>query len=280
MVNYWKSKEGLKEYEKLGKPYENTVWDTDYEQFVNKTRGSDTEGKTKRQVVRITRLQAADGGEYIVYDEKETRYDGLGNASKRFRDNLGTYPIPQGQREIYYDENNNQATRLVSITNIETGYSIPFNKAKLDELHKNAVDNVPQRAGRTQYFVQRINDPPTTVQTYQDLKEGDFEELMKYGKKSFGWKEEKEHLKQEREQLMVAEEVSENPENPEDVRLKAELLEEQIRAGSIERENASPLKESGAADSVEILEAEEREDRETGEQIRKESNNTGRNKKK
>lgn len=272
MTNYWKSQEGLKEYEKIEYPYPTSEWDKDYDLFVEKTKNS--VDKQKIKVGRITRIQGADNKEYLTYDETVTRFDGLGNSFKRFRENLGTYPIPQARREVTYDSNNNQQVKTVGINNIETGYSIPFSKAKLDEIHKNAIDNVAQRAGKTQYFVQKVNAPPVTVQSFEDLKEADFEELYKYGKKSFGWKEEKEHLKQEHEQLMTAQEISDNKQIDEETRLRARVLEEQIQSGALERDTASPLRETDASDSVEILEDESQEDKELAEEAREKEKDT------
>lgn len=267
MTNYWKSDEGLKEYKKIDYPYPTTEYDKDFDLFLKKTEVN--ADKQKIKINRITRIQGADNKEYITYDETVTRFDGLGNPEKRFRENLATYPIPQGQKEVSYDSNNNQQVKTKSISNIETGYSIPFSKAKLEELHKNAFDNVTQRAGKTQYYVQKINGSPVTVQSYEDLKEADFEELFKYGKKSFGWKEEKAHLQQEREQLFAAQQIKDNPQNPESERLKADIFAKQVEGGSLEREDASPLEESDASDSVEILEEESAEDKEVSEEIRK-----------
>lgn len=209
MVSYWKSQEGLKEYQKIGVPYPTTEWDKDYDRFIEKTGGTAEGVKEKTEIKRITRVQASDEKEYIIYDENKVRYDGLDNADRRFRENIGTYPIPQGKKEVYYDENNIQKTRTTNINNVETGYSIPFTKQKLEELHKNAADKVAQRTGKTQYFVEKLNGSLISVESYEDLREADFEELFKYGKKKLSWKEEKEQRRLEKEQLDIAQEVSE-----------------------------------------------------------------------
>lgn len=269
MVIYWKSDEGLKAYAKIEQPYPVTEWDKDYDRFIAETKSSDERGRTKRTITRLTRVHGADGKDYIVYSERELRFDDLGNSKKRFRDNLGQYPQPEGHYSIYYDTNNQQKTKIDSITNINTGYFIPFSPKKMDELYKYTVNDVPQRAGRTEYFVQRINDSLISVESFEDLRDGEFDELAKYGKRTAAWKEEKDKLKKEQEQLEVAREVAENTNKPEDedVKIRAQNLQQEIVSGAIEEDTASNIKEGGAADSMEALRQRELEEEKTSAEI-------------
>jgi hypothetical protein len=269
MVNYWKSPEGIKAYEKIGKPYPVTTYDTDYEQFVNSTRSSDERNRTKRRVTRIMRVQGADGKEYLTYSENETRFNDIGNSSSRFRENIGTYPIPEGHIVLYYDANGEQQSKVDSISDIKTGYSIPFSPQKANQIHKNAVDDVPQRAGRTEYFVQRANDPPVSVETFQDLVNAEFDELYKHGKRVPGWQEEKKKEQAEREQLEAAREVRDYS-TDEDQKIRAINLESQITTDAIEADDASNIKEGGQSEALEVIRQEEEENREIAEKIKQE----------
>jgi len=270
MVNYWKSPEGIKAYEKIGKPYPVTTYDTDYEQFVNSTKSSDERNRTKRKVTRIMRVQGADGKEYLTYSEVETRFNDIGNSYSRFRENIGTYPIPEGHVVLYYDNNGEQQQKVDSISDIKTGYSIPFNSAKAAAIHKNAVDDVPQRAGRTEYFVQRANDPPVSVESFQDLVNGEFDELYKHGKRVPGWPEEKKQAQAEREQLEAAREVRDYS-TDEDQKIRAINLESQITTDAIEADDASNIKhEGGQYDALEVIKQEEQENKEIAEEIQEE----------
>lgn len=270
MVNYWKSQEGIKAYEKIGKPYPTTTYDTDYEQFVNSTKSSDERNRTKRKLTRMMRVMGADGKEYLVYSEVQTRFNDIGNSFSRFRENIGTYPIPEGNVVLYYDANGEQQQRVDNISDIKTGYSIPFSAQKANEIHKNSIDNVPQRAGRTEYFVQRINDAPVSIESFEDFRDGEFDELIKHGKRFSGWAQEKKESQQEREQLDAAREVRDNAVDDEDARIKALNLESQITTDSIEMDNASSIKEGGQQEALEALRQEEEQNKETSEEIKRE----------
>src|SRR5262245_22687284 len=97
---FFKSPEGVAEYEKLGLKYPRTMPDDWYAKFLKVTRSTKKEDY-KQYISQVKRLILANGkGEYIIHDVTETRYDGLQNRKRFYRGGIGMYAIPIPRREI------------------------------------------------------------------------------------------------------------------------------------------------------------------------------------
>jgi hypothetical protein len=189
---FCKSEEGLKAYSEIGYPYDSTVMDDVYADFKKQTANSPHSAKSKEEVTKIRRVLADDGKEYLVYDCLETGYDNLGNERQRFRPNLGRYPIPVPRKELRMGPDMTQHEAIVEIIRVDTGYSIPFTKANFEKLHKSANDQ--KQRGATQYIVQRVNQPGTTVSTAEAMSDGEFVQLEKFGMTLQQWTDQQKAL--------------------------------------------------------------------------------------
>jgi hypothetical protein len=189
---FCRSEEGLKAYSDIGYPYDSTVMDDVYTEFKKQTASSQHSSKSREEITKIRRVLADDGKEYLVYDSLETGYDNLGNERQRFRPNLGRYPIPVPRKELRMGPDMTQHEAIVEIIRVDTGYSIPFTKANFEKLHKSANDQ--KQRGATQYIVQRINQPGTTVSNAEAMSDGEFVQLEKWGMTLQQWTDQQKAL--------------------------------------------------------------------------------------
>lgn len=176
---FCRNEEGVKAYSDIGYAYDQTVMDDVYADFKKQTAQSPHSAKATEEITKIRRVLADDGKEYLVYDSLETGYDNLGNERSRFRPNLGRYPIPVPRRELRMGPDMTQKEVVAEIIRVDTGYSIPFTKANFEKLHKNANDK--KQRGATQYIVQKVNAPGTTVSNAEAMADGEFVQLEKWG---------------------------------------------------------------------------------------------------
>lgn len=204
---FCKSKEGIEAYSAITRPYDETIMDTVYDDFKKQTAASPHSAKSTEQITKIRRVLADDGKEYLVYDSLETGYDNLGNERQRFRPNLGKYPIPVPRRELRMGPDMTQREEIAEIIRLDTGYSIPFNKANFEKLHKNAND--AKQRGATQYIAQRVNQPGTTVSNAEAMSEGEFVQLEKFGMTLKQWTEQQKALQDLHEVATGAKEPAE-----------------------------------------------------------------------
>jgi hypothetical protein len=137
-MRYWYSDIGAKKYEEIGLKYPTHPFDNAYLTFKRKTKSS-----TDNQFIinKMIRLQIPGNEEdetleYILYDLKEVRLDGLGNKKSYVRTNLGMYPIPERTVVRTFDEDNQPVIKTGSVSEVHTGYEFPFTVEKADELHK------------------------------------------------------------------------------------------------------------------------------------------------
>ncbi len=63
-----KSDEGTKAYQDIGRAYDLTLADEHHERFLKQTQASQHSGKAKTEIIKIRRVMADDGKEYLVYD--------------------------------------------------------------------------------------------------------------------------------------------------------------------------------------------------------------------
>jgi hypothetical protein len=121
--------------------------------------------------------------EYILYDLKEIRNDGLGNPKSFARTNLGQYPIPSRTLIRAFDEDNQPIIKTGNVSEVNTGYEFPFTKEKAEELHKWCIDKVTaSKTKKTEYIVERLGERKITCKSYKDWLTGDFEVLYATGR--------------------------------------------------------------------------------------------------
>lgn len=188
-MQYWKSKLGEEQYTAISMKYPKHPFDIAYDAFKRQTASSPAD-KNQFIVTKMIRYQESEGlnedgstpQEYIIYDLKEIRYDGLGNKRVAVRTNLGKYPIPEKVTKIVYDEDNQPVPKVTGIGDINTGYEFPFTKEKADELHKWCTDRPSSsNTKRTEYIVQKLNQQKISVRSYKDWLTGDFDTLYETG---------------------------------------------------------------------------------------------------
>ena len=135
------------------------------------------EGHKPIEVSKIIRKKISqDGPEYIVYSQTEYRLDKALNVKHWFLPNIGLYPIPKGRYEIEHLDFGKQRRVFKELMGIDTGYSIPFSKENMDKIHDLGLN----KEGKTQYIVEVPNGLKFSVATYEDLRNGDFDELCAY----------------------------------------------------------------------------------------------------
>jgi hypothetical protein len=183
MAKFWYSKKGEEMYRAIGKEYPKHPFDLDYEKFLRVTANSTDNKYIINRMIRYQDGEGDDAKEYILYDLQEIRRDGVGNQTKRTRQYLGMYPIPEAQRKVVYDEDGQPQTKTVGISDIITGYEIPFTVEKADELHKlGGVDKYSAtNKHKTEYLVEKSNGMVISVDSYKDWRDGDFETLFNTG---------------------------------------------------------------------------------------------------
>lgn len=182
-MTLWKSQLGVKQYEDLGLPYPDSMFDKAYEKFLKMTRDSKPEDN-KTWIKKIVRLWVAEGQEYIIYDIREQRNDGIGNERHFNRECLGQYSLIGVKKEIFIDDEGKRQIRVIPDSAHPTGiaYEIPFSRSKLEEMHKYCNDKASTpRDGKTQYLVEKLNQRTISVSNYNDFLNGDFETLYQHG---------------------------------------------------------------------------------------------------
>ena len=177
---FFRTDEGVREYQKIGKEYPNTLTDEDYIKFQKRTANSPHSGRNKKEITRMIRELADDGNEYLIWDMREIKYTPLGAEDEFYCPGLGKYPIPITRPQIVFGDNM-QTQEVVSgnVVRDDVGYSMPFTKENADELHKFALDYKQQ--GRTRYVIRRVGGRRISVSNYEDFRDGNFDELEKYG---------------------------------------------------------------------------------------------------
>ena len=177
--DFFKSPEGLAEYEKIGIKYPKTLPDDWYAKFLKVTRNTKKEDY-KQYIPQMKRLILANGEEYIVHSMIETRYDGLHNRKTFTRGGIGMYAIPIPHKEIkprITEEEGLVQEIITTVESIDTGYSIPFNQKNIDKL-------LPFTDGNTQYSIQKKDfksGSRFSIRSLQDWRNGTVEELLRFG---------------------------------------------------------------------------------------------------
>jgi hypothetical protein len=178
---FTKSEEGVKAYADVGMSYSDEVFDELYEKFLKETSAKDLSKYTHhstKEVTVIKRVRTRDNKEFLVYSMIEYRLDKALNVKHFWRPNIGRYPIPKPIYETTEMSFGEQKRKIVDISSIETGYSISFTKKNLDNIKNLGL----QVDGKVQYMVETSKGIKTSVATYHDLAEGNFEELVHFTK--------------------------------------------------------------------------------------------------
>jgi hypothetical protein len=184
--DFVKSPEGVKEYEKLGMPYPDWLWDTMYEQdFLKDSSNSPTlmkkygEGHKPIEVTQIFRKRLENGKEYLYYSQYEYRVDKALSLKHWWTPRHGTYPIPRGSyQQIKQDYDEKPKRVLKDILSVDTGYSIPFSPETLDKIR----DLGTPRDHKVQYYLDVGNGTSRPVDSYESLRNEDFDVLFHFGR--------------------------------------------------------------------------------------------------
>jgi hypothetical protein len=176
---FFKSPEGIAEYEKIGMKYPRTMPDEWYDKFLKVTRNTKKEDY-KIYIPNMKRFIRSSGEEFIIYAMTETRYDGLHNRKKFNRGGMGMYAKPIPHREIkarITEEEGLVQDIITTVEAIETGYSIPFIQKNIDKLIK-------YTDGNTAYSIQKEDyrsGQRYTIRSLNDWRNGKTEELLRFG---------------------------------------------------------------------------------------------------
>lgn len=179
---YIRSKEGIDAYANVGLTYPPTLQDEDYDSWVKDTNASELPKYSKHkpiEVTRITRIKIGENEEYITYNTIEYRLDKALNVTHRTRTGYGTYPNPVAKYAITPGDYGVQNRTVSEVINNERCYSIPFTPEALDKIRDLGL----QFEGKVGYSVTSPNGMRLTVSTYEDLRDGSFEELCAVGHK-------------------------------------------------------------------------------------------------
>jgi hypothetical protein len=187
-MEYYYSQKGEEMYKAIDRPYPLHSFDVAYNTFMRKTKNSKDNETIITKMIRLklpseeNQDDELEGKEYILYDVRETRRDGLGNKKTYVRLNLGKYPIPEKILEMKFDEDFQPVQKVVGVGEVHTGYEIPFTKERAEEMHKLCKDKITATNSiRTQYLVQKYNEYKISVDSFKDWLTGDFETLYATG---------------------------------------------------------------------------------------------------
>ena len=205
---YIESKEGVEEYKKVGLSYPRNAWDNAYREFLKRTPSAEEGNEYAKQnytrILSIGRIRLQGGKEYLGWNQIEVRFDTLGNAENFSRTNLGVYPKLRFRSVRIEDERGLKRTITQPTGEADTAYSLPFTVDNLDKLHKDCTDNSdfelqpgdPEGLSATRYYVTDLRShTKISVESYDDLRNGEFEDLYNYGKKITSPKQENEAKK-------------------------------------------------------------------------------------
>jgi len=178
---FTKSKEGVAAYSKLGLPYPDEVFDELYEKWLQETSADDLSKYTQhkeKEVTMIKRIRTANGNEYLVYSFVHYRLDQALNVKHWWLPQIGKYPLPVPRYETTDITFGKQQRKIAEIISIEVGYSIPFTKKNVDKIKDIGLEY----NGKVNYLVEISNGSKISIASYHDLAEGDFDELVHFGK--------------------------------------------------------------------------------------------------
>jgi hypothetical protein len=110
-----------------------------------------------------------------VYAYSQRRLDEALNVVDFYVPQVGMYPIPIPHYRIIPGQKfGKQEREIDSISSVETAYSIPFSKQAIEKIKAISL------ADRVSYTITTPNGLRTQVQTFQDLRDGEFSELLQF----------------------------------------------------------------------------------------------------
>lgn len=166
----------------------------------------------------------------------------------RFRPQVGKYAIPIPEFYIQRLDFGKEERKLKEIIGMETGYSIPFTKDNLDKI-KNmgmALD------GKITYLVETATHLKISIASYDDLRNGVFEELLHFGKiptqaQRQAWLEKEggpqADIKRHDDFKRMVEEREVPPKIPTEREVRS-MIEEAVKAQKVSKEEAQVLKKT------------------------------------
>src|SRR5215207_3821491 len=193
---YLESPEAVAEYKKTGLVYPRNYKDNAYQEFLERTpgesEGNEFASQNYTRVLAIYRVRQQGGKEFITWSQREVRFTPLGNPESFAKTNMGVYPVLRYQTVREEDKRGIRRTITRPTGEVYDAYSLSFTVDNLDNLYKDCNDtpDLAMQPGdtmdpvSTHYYVKDLRNGTTiTVESYQDLRDGKFEDLYSYGKK-------------------------------------------------------------------------------------------------
>jgi hypothetical protein len=179
VTGFIRSKEGEEQYQKINQPYEDSADDLAYKEFLRVTRTSPQKDR-KRVILSLTK-KVIGSKEYILWNERNSALDGLGNEKHHFFGRMGTYPIPvpiYQRRQI--PETLEAEVYISGIKETKTGYSVPFTTKAADSFYKDCLSEDDGGDRTTEYSIE-VGNSRISVDSFEDWRNGSTKELKRFG---------------------------------------------------------------------------------------------------
>lgn len=176
VTNFYRTPEGEKAYQDIGAPYEDSADDEAYANYLKLTSRCPPE-KRKREILSLTR-KVSGSKEYILWNERLSALDGIGNERHHFRGTMGTYPIPIPVYELRQIPGTLEVEKIrTGIKEVKTGYSTPFTTKTADSFYRDCVTD----GDKTTTFAIEIRNTRISVDSFKDWRDGEMKELQRFG---------------------------------------------------------------------------------------------------
>ena len=168
----------VEEYKKTGLPFRITPQYAHEERFYNKTKQSAIHIVEVRGVERI---QDASGNEWLNWSQTVRRADGWENLRKTNTSDVGISKRGVPTFGGGYDEDGNLVKKITGTSRVEDIFNTPFTVENLEKLSPFFVQKGEKNP--TEFGVKtQFNSRKIVVKTYEDFRDGKFEDLYKTGK--------------------------------------------------------------------------------------------------
>jgi hypothetical protein len=178
--SFFKSKEGTEAFKEVGLEYRSEMWDQHYDDFLQKIRRTPEKDRVRKiqTLKRVVLTEGEESEQYIVHDLLEEGKDPLGNVKAFYRGGIGCFHIPIPKYVLKVNDDGDKERVTSGIEGLKIGYSIPFTKENIERISKYVTKN-------TQFVIalgnQGSHTKRITVNTLEDLKLGEAEELVRFG---------------------------------------------------------------------------------------------------
>jgi hypothetical protein len=170
----------VEEYKKTGMPFRIDPQYAQKQRFYNKTKDS------KVMIVEIRnveRIQDSSGNEWLNWEQTVRRADGWENMKHENTTDMGISKKAVPSYGGGYDEDGNLVRKITGTSRVEDVYNTPFTVENLEKLKPFFVPTGEQHP--TGFGVKsQFNQRKIVVKTFEDFRDGDFETLVKTGKKA------------------------------------------------------------------------------------------------